>query len=212
MAVAGQRSTGSASTEISFAGIYGSSIESTERSSGTPSWISIENVSYRRTYTWSRDRRDQGPSRYEATCDVVFNPGSGVSAGSYNYSFQINLRLQDGSEKTNAGSFSGSETVTRPARPSPPTPRYIPLSFGWESFPRSVFEPGDSGSFSLYLTKNVGQSVTISVNTSLSYRKVRVKSVRRGSRIEEIHDFSFRVSSSASTGYIIQTRIWERKS
>ena len=202
MAVAGQRSTGSASTEISFAGIYGSSIESTEKSSGTPGWISIENISYRRTYTWSQDLRDQGPSRYEAECDVVFNPGSGVSAGTYNYSFQINLRLQDGSVKENAGSFSGSETVTRPASPPPPRRRYVPLSLGFESRPGLV-EPGDSDTFSVYVVSNVGEAVAIFVNTSLSYSKTGARKVSDdGSRVEHIYSFRFTVPRSASTGYI----------
>ncbi len=205
MAVAGQRSTGSASTEISFAGIYGSSIESTERSSGTPGWISIRNVTYTRTYTWSRNRRDQGPSRYDAKCEVVFNPGSGVSAGTYTYSFQINLRLRDGTVRSNAGSFSGSETVTAPAPPSPPTPRprYVPLTFVFDSTPDGVLAPGDSGSFTLSLTRNVGQHAHFTINTSLSYTKTGEREYSNdGSRVETLYDFSFRVPRSASTGLI----------
>ena len=196
MAVAGERSTDSYSTEISFAGVWGSSLDSTPKQSG-PGWISLSDTSY--THLPLIPNRYH---RYRFACTIVIDPGSGVSAGSYSYSFDIIIRLRGGSTR-NVGSVSGSVTVTRPAPTPTPRPRYVPLTFVFDSTPDGVLAPGDSGSFTLSLTRNVGQHAHFTINTSLSYTKTGEREYSNdGSRVETLYDFSFRVPRSASTGLI----------
>ena len=204
MAVAGERSTDSYSTEFGITtDTFLASLARTPKTDG-PGWISLTDTSYDAVYGYRRiyGRRRYTLTGYKFECTIVFDPSSSVSAGSYDYSFDIILRQALGGT-TKVGTVSGSVTVTRPAPTPTPRPRYVPLTFVFDSTPDGVLAPGDSGSFTLSLTRNVGQHAHFTINTSLSYTKTGEREYSNdGSRVETLYDFSFRVPRSASTGLI----------
>ena len=133
MAIAGQRSTSSYSTDFGItAQTFFASLSSVPKTEG-PGWISLTDTSYDQVFG-PRPNRMPGQTAntllgYRFTCTIVFDPGSGVSAGDYSYSFDIIVTNVLGT--STIGTVSGTETVTEPPEePEEPTGDPPSLSTG----------------------------------------------------------------------------------
>ena len=167
MAVAGQRSTSSYSTDFGLTSqtIF-SSLSSTPRRSG-PSWISLENTSFDQVFGPRENRQPHQSADtlvgYRFTCDIVFDPGSGVSARDYSYSFDIIVSNVLGTHTI--GTVSGTETVTEPEPPEPEEPEGEAPYISFAIALANIMEEGDTALAAF----NVSSDATIRTISSPSW-------------------------------------------
>ena len=205
MAVAGQRSTSSYSTSFGVnLDTFLSSLDSTPKTSG-PGWISLEDTSYDSVFGQVDGRTTL--TGYEFTCTIVFDPGSGVSAGDYSYSFDIILSKALGGTVT-VGTVSGTETVTVPEEPEEPDEPSYSISVSGPSAQTQL--RGDSFDISFTITVTPSNLFIGTSSSSPSWASPGSLTLER-SVVEESSyglDFSGTIPGDASGDYTFSVTAW----